>query len=187
MVNNTAGSIAGGSVGNSSPAVLTIDGSYQSSGTGTLVALLEGVAAGQVSAVNVTGGDISLQGGILQVDAINGLSLSSGQTFDNVLAFAPGELQGLFSELEVGSKTGNGTTVNLGNNLTLGALYNVAAGNVTLEVVTTPQTTADNWIGGSTGNWSTSGDWSVRVPTFFSDVTIDNASVTLSQDATITA
>jgi hypothetical protein len=41
-VSNTEGLIAGGSVDTSSPGTLTITGSYQSSGTGTLVALLAG-------------------------------------------------------------------------------------------------------------------------------------------------
>jgi hypothetical protein len=123
---------------------------------------------------------------VLQVDAVNGLSLSSGQVFSNVLTFTPGDLQGLFGALEAGGKTGNGACLNLGNGLTLGALYNVAAGNVTLEVVATPVTTADSWTGG-TGNWNTPADWTVGVPTFCSDVTIGGASsvVTLSQDATI--
>ena len=184
VVNNTAGSIAGGSVNNSSPGALNITGSYQSSGPGTLVALLAGTGAGQVSAVNISG-DVSLQGGVLEVKTVDGLSLSSGQIFNNVLTFTPGDLQGLFSELEVGSKPGNGTTVNLANNLTLGALYNVAAGNAILEVVETPLTTVDTWTD-STGNWGTLNNWSVRVPTFYSDVTIGSGgNVTLSQDATI--
>ncbi len=186
VVSNSGGVVAGGSVDNSSPGVMTLTGTYQSSGTGTLIALLSGTGAGQVGALDVTG-SLNLQGGALQAKAVGDLSFASGQVFSNVLTFTSGDFQGLFSELEAGGQTGNGVTINLGGNLTLGALYNVAAGNVTLEVVATPITTADVWTTGVTGNWDTLADWSVRVPTFYSDVTIGgaNSNVTLSQDATI--
>ena len=190
-IGSTAGAIAGGSVGDAAPGTLIVIGNYvcrthqsRQGGTANVIVLLAGTSASQVGSIAVTGG-VDLQGGELQVDAVGSLTLSSGQTFNNVMTFTPGDLQGSFSELVVGDATGNGTYVNLGNNLTLGALYNVAAGNITLEVVATPLTTADNWTG-TTGNWSTLNDWSVRVPTFYSDVTIgSNSTVTLSQDATI--
>ena len=190
-VESTSGAIAGGSVGNADPGTLTINGNYvtrshqsKQGGMSTVIELLSGTGAGQVGTIAVTG-VVNLQGGTLQVDAVDGFTLSSGQVFNNIMTFTPGDLQGSFSELEVGNQTGTGTFVNLGNGLTLGALYNVAAGNITLEVVSTPATTADTW-NGTTGNWSAASDWSAQVPTFYSDVTIGARSVvTLSQDATI--
>jgi hypothetical protein len=186
VVTNSGGVVAGGSVDSSSPGVLTVTGGYRSSGTGSLVALLSGTGAGQVGAVDVTG-SVTLKGGVLNAKAVGGLSFSSGQVFTNVLTFTSGDFRGLFRELEAGGQTGNGVTVNLGANLTLGALYNVSAGNITLEVVATPTTTADVWATGVAGNWNTLADWSVRVPTFYSEVTIggSGSEVTLSQDATI--
>jgi hypothetical protein len=66
--------------------------------------------------------------------------------------------------------------------------YNNSAGNVQLQVVNTPGTTADNWNGG-TGNWSTGSGWSSGAsPTFYSDVGIGltaTGNVTLDQDGTI--
>jgi hypothetical protein len=66
--------------------------------------------------------------------------------------------------------------------------YNNSAGNVQLQVVNTPATTAENWNGG-TGNWSTATGWSSgAVPTFYSDVGIgltNSGNVTLNQDGTI--
>ena len=92
---------------------------------------------------------------------------------------------GTFGTLEGG---GNGTSVNLGGGLTLEAFYNNAAGNISLQVVNTPATTAFIWKD-ATGSWDTAGDWTTgTVPTPVADVTIGNTTtgnVTLSHDATI--
>jgi hypothetical protein len=96
----------------------------------------------------------------------------------------------LFATLQNGNGglSANPTYLNLGSGLTLGVNYNNSAGNVQLQVVNTPGTTAENWNGG-TGNWSTGSGWSSGAsPTFYSDVGIGltaSGNVSLDQDGTI--
>ena len=155
-----------------------------------LAELLQGTGTGQTGTVNVGSGSVSLSGGTLQANFSNGLTPAAGQTFNNVMTFAPSSLNGLFGALQNGNGalSTNPTYLNLGSGLTLGVNYNNSAGNVQLQVVNTPATTAENWNGG-TGNWSTGSGWSSgSSPTFYSDVGIGltaSGNVTLNQDGTI--
>jgi len=168
---------------------LTVNGNYNQTG-GTLAALLQGTGAGQVSTINVGTGGVNLSGGVLQTNFAAGLIPAAGQTFNNVMTYAPGSLSGLFAALQNGngSLSANPTYLNLGGGLTLGVNYNHSAGNVQLQVVNTPATTVENWNGG-TGNWSTGSGWSSgAAPTFYSDVGIGltaSGNVTLNQDGTV--
>ncbi len=178
--NNGGGAVAGGqgfTIG-----ALNIQGGYNQDGTGALETYITG--NGQNSLVEVHS-PVTLDGGVLQANT--NFTLAAGQSF-TVMEFDPGSLNGLFDSLEWDGHTGNGTNVDLGNGLTLGALYNDNAGNIELQVVNTPASTAANWNGG-TGTWSTGGGWDTgAVPTFTSDVGIGltgSGEVTLNQDATI--
>jgi len=57
-----------------------------------------------------------------------------GQVFEDIMTFQPGELTGTFATLQGG---GNGTSVDLGNGLTLDAIYDNAGGDISLEVTKT--------------------------------------------------
>jgi len=54
--------------------------------------------------------------------------------FEDLMTFQPGELTGTFATLQGG---GNGTSVDLGNGLTLDAIYDNAGGDISLEVTKT--------------------------------------------------
>ena len=125
------GSIQAINLANSSlAAVLTVNGNYAQSG-GTFDALLHGTGI-QIDAVNVGGGDsVHLTGGNLQV---SGVAFALGQMFNDIMTFTPNDLTGTFATLQGG---GNGNMVNLGNGLTLEALYNNAGGNISLKVIPT--------------------------------------------------
>ncbi len=176
-----SGSIQAINLANSSlAAVLTVNGNYAQSG-GMFDALLHGTGV-QIDKVAVGGGDsVHLTGGNLQV---SGVAFALGQMFNDIMTFTPNDLSGTFATLQGG---GNGNMVNLGGGLTLEALYNNAAGNISLEVVPTPP--GEIWID-ATGNWTTdTAKWSQnRAPIPTDDVTIgstDNGNVTLNNDATI--
>jgi hypothetical protein len=113
------------------PATLTNNGNYGQSG-GTFDALLHGTGM-QIDEVNVTNGhSVTLAGGDLEAF---GVTFALGQVFEDIMTFQPGELSGTFATLQGG---GNGTMVDLGNGLTLEAIYDNSAGNISLEVVPTP-------------------------------------------------
>ena len=181
---NTGGSVAGGTYTSDAPGTLTVTGTYSQSGAGILQEVLTGTAAGQHSTLAVSGA-ANIQGGTLNADVF--FTLAAGEILP-VMTFAKGTLPGLFSAIEDGSYSGNGAFVALGTSgLTLGALYNVAAGNIELQVLTTPATMADSWNGGA-GNWNTMADWTAGVPTSDTDVTIGSAAtgtVTLNTGDTI--
>ena len=112
------------------PAALAINGDYGQSG-GTFDALLHGTGI-QIDKVNVTNGhSVTLAGGDLEA---LGVTFEAGQVFDDIMTFQPGELTGTFATLEGG---GNGMSVDLGNGLTLEAIYDNAGGDISLEVVKT--------------------------------------------------
>jgi hypothetical protein len=115
---------------NSLPAALAINGNYAQSG-GTFDALLHGTGT-QIDEVNVTNGhSVNLTGGDLEAF---GVTFALGQVFEDIMTFQPGELSGTFATLEGG---GNGMMVDLGNGLTLEAIYDNAGGHISLEVVGT--------------------------------------------------
>src|ERR1700746_66285 len=182
---NSAGTVEGVNPNNGNPDTLTVNGSYNQT-SGTLAALLQGTGAGQIGQVHLTNGtSLNLDGGNL-ARAPGSINYAAGQTFSNVVTFQPGQLFGTFTQLE---GLGNGVSANLGGGLTLEALYNNAAGNITLQVVNTPASNTITWNDGP-GNWTPdTPKWTPNgppVPT--SDVVIgstNTGNVTLSNDATI--
>jgi hypothetical protein len=182
---NNAATLAGGVYTSTQNGTLTINGGLTNKSAGTLQTLITGTGAGQTSVVNVAAGPLLLQGGTLNA-ATNGFSFAVGQSF-TVATFAPGNLTGVFANLDSGTATGDGAYANLGGGVTLIANYNDNAGNITLQTVATPTSTADTWNGG-VGTWNTASGWSAGVPLSYSTVTIGATSsgdVTLNQDATI--
>ena len=112
---------------NSLPAALVINGNYSQSG-GTFDALLHGTGI-QIDEVNVTNGhSVNLTGGDLEAF---GVTFALGQVFEDIMTFQPGELTGTFATILGG---GDGTSVDLGNGLTLDAIYDNAGGDISLEV-----------------------------------------------------
>ena len=75
------------------------------------------------------------------------------------MTFGADHLYGQFGEVEtegaLGSHTGDSNSVNLGDGDTLEVLYNEAAGEVQVELVTTPASTTYTWDVGS-GTWNAS-------------------------------
>jgi fibronectin-binding autotransporter adhesin len=112
------------------PAAITNDGNYSQSG-GTFDAPLHGTGV-QIDKVDVTAGHtVTLTGGDLEPF---GVTFALGQEFDDIMTFEPNELTGTFATILGG---GNGTSVDLGNGLTLEAIYDNAGGDIALEVVKT--------------------------------------------------
>jgi hypothetical protein len=163
-------------------AVLTIDGNYFQSG-GTFSELLHGTGV-QIDKVAVTAGHtVNLTGGNLQ---LSGVTFALGQEFDDIMTFQPGGLSGTFATIQGG---GNGTTVDLGNGLSLMAIYDNADGDISVKVVPTVIGTGKIWID-ATGNWTTdTAKWSpTGAPVATDDVTIgstNNGNVTLDNSTTI--
>ncbi|MBS0326997.1 MAG: choice-of-anchor D domain-containing protein [Proteobacteria bacterium] len=194
-VNGTVynGATITGGIANGQPGTLTVNGNFNNGGaSGVGPVTTPGVVASTLNAsgntqITVTGGhQVQLLGGT--VHAIpNGVTYAAGQTY-TVMNFIGGSLYGLFGSVQNGTGTPiAGTYTNLGGGLTLGVVYNDHAGNIQLQVVNTPGSTAEIWNGG-TGTWGTAAQWSAGVPTFYSDVTIGataSGDVTLGQDATV--
>ncbi len=180
-------SIGGGFFENNQVGTLTVNGSLKNLASGTVNTLIQGTGAGQSSVLAVTAGnEVNLKGGTLSPITTNGFNFAAGQSFTTV-TFGSRDLYGLFGSLSYNGHTGNGTSVDLGNGLTLQASYNDTAGNVQLQVVNTPANHTDNWNTGA-GTWGTAGNWDNGVPAPTSDVTIGNTgngNVTLAQDATV--
>ena len=200
-LNDTGGTVVGGIL-NSTPATLNVSGAYSQSGTGALQADINTGNSQQSSIINVTGtpgtpgapGSVNLSGGTLLIDAQSSLALNTPYT---VMTFGSNDLYGQFAQVEtegsLGSHTGNGNSVNLGNGDTLEVLYNEASGDIQVEVVSTPASTTYTWdVGSGTWNASSGGDWNPpgngTTPSATSNVTIGTGgggTVTLAQDQTI--
>jgi fibronectin-binding autotransporter adhesin len=151
------GLVAGGSYLASTPGTLTIDGSYTQTSAGILAeTLVAGPSAPVHSVLDVTG-PVALDG-TLQIDALNGLTLAPGQTFD-IMNFTPGALAGEFATLADGSFSGSGAgLVSIGSNLDVSMSYDNAAGDLLLTVgaLDSWNGTTDLWSGANdAGNWST--------------------------------
>ena len=99
-------------------------------------------------------GSVNLEGGTLLIDAQSSLALNTPYT---VMTFGAGDLYGEFAKVEtegtLGSNTGNGDSVSVGGGETLEVLYNEAAGDIQVELVTTPSSTTYDWDIGS-GTWN---------------------------------
>src|SRR5262249_58436797 len=115
-LSETGGDVPLGSNVNT-PGSLNVSGNYADSSTGSLEVVLKGRAAGQFSAMHVTGG-VGLTGGTLQLDQAQNFTLLGGQTFD-LVTFAPGSLTGKFGATKFGNFTGTGDGVGIGNGLQL--------------------------------------------------------------------
>ncbi|HET6237841.1 MAG TPA: hypothetical protein VFE41_23230, partial [Acetobacteraceae bacterium] len=169
---------------------VTIDGTYQqkslNGGPGPVLQLqVEGTGSSQYGSVAVTGTVDLRDSNALDILATPAQAAGSNFT---IMTFTPGSLMGMFVSLtgSGGPSAGTGTSQNLGNGLTAGLLYDDSTGNIDLEYVATPTTTADTWTAGATGDWTTAALWTSGVPTFYSDATIGaNATVTLATDATV--
>jgi len=201
-LNVTGGTVVGGAL-NSTPGTLTVSGAYKQTGNaGILQADINTGAAQKSSIIKVTGspgtpgasGSVNLAGGTLLIDAQSSLALNTPYT---VMTFGAGHLYGQFGQVQtegaLGSHTGNGNSVNLGNGQTLEVLYNEASGDVQVELVTTPSSTTYTWdVGSGTWNASSGADWNPpgngTTPSNTSNVTIGaggGGTVTLAQDQTI--
>ena len=200
-LNDTGGTVVGGFL-NATPATLNVSGAYSQSGTGVLQADINTGDTQQSSIINVTGtpgtpgapGSVNLSGGTLLIDAQSSLALNTPYT---VMTFGANDLYGQFAQVEtegsLGSHTGNGNSVNLGNGQTLEVLYNEASGDIQVEVVSTPASTTYTWdVGSGTWNASSGADWNPpgngTTPSATSNVTIGTGgggTVTLAQDQTI--
>ena len=167
-LNVTGGTVVGGSL-SSTPGTLNVSGAYSQSRTGILQADINTGDTQQSSIVNVSGspgtprsaGSVNLSGGTLLIDAQSSLALNTPYT---AMTFGAGHLYGQFAQVQtegaLGSHTGNGDSVNLGNGDTLEVLYNEASGAVQVEVVTTPTSTTYTWdVGSGTWNASSGADW----------------------------
>jgi hypothetical protein len=200
-LNDIGGTVCGGSL-NGTPATLNVSGAYSQSGSGILQTDINTGNPQQSSIIAVSGspgtpdtpGSVNLSGGTLLIDDQSSLVLNTPYT---VMTFAANDLYGQFAQVQtegtLGSHTGNGNSVNLGNGDTLEVLYNEAAGDIQVELVSTPASTSYTWdVGSGTWNALSGGDWNPpgagTTPSNTSDVTIGGGgggTVTLAQDQTI--
>ncbi len=167
-LNDTGGTVVGGSL-DGNTGTLTESGAYKQSGSGVLQTDINTGDLQQSSIIAVTGtpgtpgakGSVNLSGGTLLIDAESSLALNTPYT---VMTFGKNHLYGQFGEVEtegsLGSHTGNGDSVNLGNGDTLEVLYNEASGDIQVEKVATPASTTYTWdVGSGTWNASSGADW----------------------------
>jgi hypothetical protein len=122
-------------------AMITITGNYQQQSAGTLDALFEGTAAGDWSVLDISGK--AALAGTLNVIPINGFGFNEseiGDVFD-IMNFAPGQLNGVFSTLELDGTIPSGsssTMLNIGDNLALLVGYNAEDVTLTLKASIAP-------------------------------------------------
>jgi hypothetical protein len=200
-LNDTGGAVVGGTL-NSTTGTLNVDGAYEQSGSGVLQTDINTGDSQQSSIIAVTGtpgtpstaGSVNLEGGTLLIDAQTSLALNTPYT---VMTFGAGDLYGEFAQVEtegsLGSFTGNGDSVTVGNGDTLEVLYNEAAGDIQVELVKTRSSTTYDWdIGSGTWNASSGADWNPpnngTTPSQTSNVEIGTGgggTVTLAADQTI--
>ena len=130
--------IGGGFFTSNQTGTLTVNGSLKNQASGTVDTLIQGTGAGQSSVIAVTAGnEVNLKGGTLAPLTTNGFNFAAGQSF-TAATFGSRDPYGLFGAVSCNGQTGNGTSVDLGNGLTLQASYNDTAGNVQLQVVNMP-------------------------------------------------
>ena len=103
------------------------------------------------------------------------------------MTFSPGQLTGMFDRIGTifGTSFGSGTVITSPDGKTkAGLVYENAAGIVRFVSAQAPSTTIDTFKGTS-GAWTAAANWSAGAPTFYSDVVIGNAAVSLAADATV--
>ena len=170
-VNDLSGGTVFGGLSIGTPGTLTVNGSYDQSGTGDLEANLG--AGGTTSGVvaDTGGGYVNLTGGTLSVSGPPPVG-----TVLTVMTFAVGHLVGQFAAIQDGTTAiGDGSFVNLGDGTSIEAFYNNDAGNIQIERVNNSSlATSYNWTDG-TANWITAADWSGgQVPNPTANVVIGN-------------
>ncbi len=142
---------------------LTIQGTYSQS-SGTLDIDVSGTSAGSYDVLAVTGG--ATLGGTLQVNLVNGFTLSNSTTA--IVPLTYGSRSGTFSTL----------TSQASNSLELAPNYVGSTTSVSLQVVA-PGTTIF-WVGGASGSWTTAANWSTGSMPGSSDNVYIGGNVTVS-------
>lgn len=128
---NSGGVVEVGSSGG--PATLTIQGGYTQEAGGDLRIRFNGTGPGQFSLLSVTS-SIALDGA-LDIVTGNGFNFAADQLF-TIATFAVGgiNLTGHFAKINADGHVGDGTSVDIGNNLNLTLHYNSNAGSLQLQV-----------------------------------------------------
>jgi hypothetical protein len=171
-VDVTGGGVVGGSSFGNSLGTLTIDGTYNQSGTGALDANIAN-GGGSAGVVAVAAGYyVNLSGGTLVVSSTPQVGVLM-----TVMTFQAGYLIGQFASVQDGSAIGDGSNVNLGDGTTLEVFYNNDSGTIQIErVENSTLATTYEWTDG-TANWNTPSDWSGGVvPGPTADVIIGSTS-----------
>ncbi len=164
-VSNASGTVVASADG-TNPGTLAVNGSYTQASGATLDEFIGGTSAGQFSAINLTGGSLSLAG-TLTVSTLNGFTLASGQSFD-IINFPAGSLSGTFTQLAYGGVVGSGTSpLDIENGtLALSVQYG-GTGNDQVILKVTSVATSDVWKANS-GDWydaaNDATDWSTQSP-----------------------
>jgi hypothetical protein len=114
---------------------LTINGKLLDHGA--IDATLTAAGTGHSSLIAVTGDKVVLKGATLSLDIRDPENLHAGETFD-ILDFTPGTLKSHFQTITDGTHSGDGNSLDLGNGLTLDAIYDNAGGHLELVVEATP-------------------------------------------------
>jgi hypothetical protein len=187
-VNDTSGGTVFGGPSIGTPGTLTVNGTYNQSGTGDLEANI-GSGGTSSGVVADTGGYVNLN----WRDPVGqrhtrGWHAADG---DDVRRRRPGRA---IRRVQDGTAIGDGSYVNLGDGTSLEVFYNNDAGDIQIERVNNASlATSYTWTDG-TANWSTASDWSGgQVPNSTANVVIGNTTtgnVTLngsSGDQTVNA
>jgi fibronectin-binding autotransporter adhesin len=170
-VNDISGGTVFGGPSVGTPGTLTVNGTYNQSGTGDLEANI-GSGGTSSGVVTVSGGFVNLSGGTLSVSSTPAVG-----TVLTVMTFGPGHLAGQFAAVKDGASIGDGSFVNLGDGTSIEVFYNEDGGNIQIERVNNASlATTYTWIDG-TANWSTAADWSgAQAPNSTGNVVIGNTS-----------
>jgi hypothetical protein len=129
---NSGGTIQGGAAG--TPGTLTVDGGFTEGASGTWQEFIGG--SGQYSVLSIAG-NVSLDG-TLNIVTGNGFNFAGGETYD-IATFNPGGLTGSFAKLVFGGYSATGSSLDIGNGVTLNVRYNYDLGNIQLSVAAVPE------------------------------------------------
>lgn len=183
-VNASGGDLAAGSLSHNTVGTLAVTGKFIDSSF--VDAVIVAAGSGEASVINVSGTKVSLKGATLHLDITDPENLIVGEAF-TIMHFVPGTLTNGFSAMKYGAATGSGSTIDLGNGLSIDAMYDNGAGTITLMVVTTPAAAtahADSFAYGGVAS-SVSGTISADGAIFYPDDLhpfsgVDGALLTLS-------
>lgn len=134
VVTNTGATIQGGSAGIAG--TLTISGSLTQGSGGTIQELISGTSTDQYSHITINGsaGTAALDG-ILNITTGDSFSFAAGDIFS--ILETTGGITGTFAQLDFDGFIGNGSFVDIGDNLVIDADY--STNGVTLDVVRAPE------------------------------------------------